>query len=57
MIVTRVKEGVDKAKRVGTHSGRPFGHPKRGNEVKGPKKKAITELEICGIFARIRVLR
>ena len=51
MIVTRVKEGVDKAKRVGTHSGRPFGHPKRGNEVKGPKKKAITELEICGIFA------
>ena len=51
IIVIRVVEGVDKAQKVGTRSGRPFGRPVRGTEIKGPKKKPITEEDIRAIFA------
>ncbi len=51
IIVIRVVEGVGKAQRVGTRSGRPFGRPVRGTELKGKKKKAVTEGELRVIFA------
>lgn len=51
MIVSRVKEGVEKAKRVGTKSGRPFGRPRRGTEVKGKRKRPITEAQIRAVLA------
>lgn len=51
MIVSRVKEGVEKAQRVGTRSGRPFGRPLRGTEIKGRRKHPLHRQQIVEILA------
>lgn len=46
MIRSRVKEGIAKARRVGTRSGKPFGRPLRGYEVEGRKREKVSIEEI-----------
>jgi DNA invertase Pin-like site-specific DNA recombinase len=38
-IVQRINAGVQRAKKQGTRSGKPFGRPRRGTETKGARKE------------------
>lgn len=50
-IVQRINAGVQRAKKQGTKSGKPFGRPRRGNESKGPRKNAPELQQVLSLLA------
>ena len=50
-IVQRINAGVQRAKKTGTKSGKPFGRPRRGNEVKGSRKDVPQLQQVLALIA------